>query len=281
MRNQLLVPLILILSASQIQATDPSVGLEFRPIVEIGDQASTTEGPKGEPALKVVGIEKGSTSTLVICNAPAITATDYVVGGQVKYEGVEGDGYLELLNDFGERGIYFTRSLGSFGKLGKLNGTSDWREFELPFHSQSGLELKRLTLNVVLPGKGIVTVTQPLSVAPITALGHWWTDQQAGLYGGVGGGILGCIGALIGILASISKSRKLAVKLCYFGAFFGCFSLVAGIVAVCLGQPYHVFYPLLLIGTICTFVLGCNFRNISKQFSADEFRKMEAIDVKS
>ena len=49
----------------------------------------------------------------------------------------------------------------------KISGTSDWRNFDLPFYANPGMKLKRITLNVVLPGEGTVIVAEPLVIGPL------------------------------------------------------------------------------------------------------------------
>jgi hypothetical protein len=56
-------------------------------------------------------------------------------------------------------------------------------------------------------------------------------------------------------------------------------SLVAGLVAVSLSQPYAVYYPLLLCGAIFVLVLGLNYRTVRRRFEEIELRKMESMDA--
>jgi uncharacterized membrane-anchored protein len=52
--------------------------------------------------------------------------------------------------------------------------------------------------------------------------------------------------------------------------------LIAGLVAVFAHQPYHVFYPLLLIGAILTFVMGGLLPMVLIRYRQAEARKMDA-----
>ncbi len=269
----------MILSTGTILANDAAVPLEFQPIPTIGPQATTVKGPKGEQAVEVVGTKAGSTSELIVCNEPGVTSHDYVVRGRVKYDGVVGDGYLELWNDFGDQGIYFSRGLAEWGPMKKLTGTSDWREFELPFHANPGMKPRRLFLNIVLPGEGKVVVSQPLVVASVSSSGQWWTNQQSGWVGGIIGTVFGILGGLIGLSCALIKSRTFTLILCLMGIAISGISLVAGIVAISVGQPYHVYYPLLMLGLVGVFVLGFNVRNISRRFQDEELRRMQAVDA--
>jgi hypothetical protein len=99
---------------------------------------------------------------LTIAN-PAIIAQRYALTGTIRYEGVQGDGYLEMWNCFAPEkpGLtetkYFSRTLGGNGPMGKISGTSGWRDFELPFDRTGAANPpKRLEVNLVLPGRGTV-----------------------------------------------------------------------------------------------------------------------------
>ncbi len=265
--------------ASSIWADDTGVNINFVPVEEMGSHATFVKGPNREAAIEVIGGENASSTLLITCDAPEFSTHQYVVRGRVKYEGVVGDGYLELLNDFGDKKVYFTRTLGQFGGMKKLRGTSDWREFELPFHADPGMKPVKLSLNLVLQGKGKVIVSQPRFVNVPDSAAAWWTNQQSGIVGGIVGSLLGVIGGLIGWSASWGKSRKLTMGLCASGIAIGCVSLAAGAIASVLQQPFHVYYPLLLAGIISICVIGANLRTISQRFQADEFRRMQAIDV--
>src|SRR5262245_2302780 len=89
---------------------------------------------------------------------------------------------------------------------------------------------------------------------------EWWNAHDGALIGtfaGAGGGVLGGVfGSLIGVLAPRGIGRRVIVPLHIAVVLSGAACLVAGVVAVIAGQPYHVFYPLLLIGGILTLVMG-------------------------
>ena len=55
--------------------------------------------------------------------------------------------------------------------------------------------------------------------------------------------------------------------------------LVAGIVALCVRQPWHVYYPLVLVGFIGVTALGPNLRTIARRFEENELRRMNAADA--
>jgi hypothetical protein len=144
---------------------------------------------------------------------PPITKKLYALVGEVKYEGVHDDGYLEMWNYFppmkpgmGE-GMFFSRTLGESGEMGKITGTSNWRRFMLPFdRTGTSLAPSRLEINLFLPAQGIVYVG-PLKLVEYSgtfgsaqsgAANAWWPDWTGGLIGGIGGAMLGCLGGLLG-----------------------------------------------------------------------------------
>lgn len=235
----------------------------------------------GQPVLQVVGPSVQPITILEVVN-PQVTYHEYTLRAKVKYEGVEKTSFLEMWNHFPGGGQYFSRTLSPSGPLQKIEGSSDWREISLPFMSKPGLLPSKLVVNVVLPGKGTVYLTPfTLTSGPVSlgTLGEWWSEPTSGLVGGIGGGVVGLIGALIGGLAGLGKARQLVVGLCVAVIAFGGLCLVAGIVAVTMGQPWYVYYPFLLGGVICVAVCGLNLPGIRKRYDALELRRMTALDA--
>ncbi len=215
----------------------------------------------------------------------------FAVRGQVRYENVEAGefpAFLESWQYFAGGGQYFSRTLGTHGVMGSLSGTSSWREFALPFQgSEESGPPQKIEVNLSLPASGKVWIgpLELVSYSPeeigdaFSSRGAWWNDRQAGLFGGIAGSVIGIIGAIIGTLCGIGRGRMIAVGLGWFVLVTGVVSLVAGGVAVSSGQPYAVYYPLLLIGGIGTLVMGLNMRTIGKRFAEAELRRMEALDA--
>ncbi len=56
-------------------------------------------------------------------------------------------------------------------------------------------------------------------------------------------------------------------------------ALVVGVVALVAGQPYAVWYPLLLGGGICTVVFGAILLAVRARYRADELRRVQAMDA--
>jgi hypothetical protein len=109
---------------------------------------------------------------------------------------------------------------------------------------------------------------------------EWWTARDAallGAFGGAGAGIVGgCYGALIGWLAPKGIGGKVFIPVHIGMVVIGVVSLVCGLVAVFTRQPYHVYYPLLLGGSILTFVMGGLLPVVIMRYRQAEARKMDA-----
>jgi len=102
---------------------------------------------------------------LVVLPQPGISSPIYALKGMLRYEDVEGDAYLQMNNDFGDSGVFFTKSMAPSGSLGKIFGSSDWRPFVLPFYANQGEHAgagqavpDELTLELHLPAAGTVAI---------------------------------------------------------------------------------------------------------------------------
>jgi hypothetical protein len=242
------------------------------------------EGGSSFHRLRIDGSGQASTVAILTFERPSVKGPRYALTGQVRYEGIEGVGYLELWNYFPGGGQYFSRTLAESGPMMKLNGTSGWRTFTLPFDATGAPPPTRLVFNLVLQGKGVVyfgplqLVDTPGGVDSRDS-GGWTLEQTAGLLGGVGGSLVGGIGALIGVLTALGRARRfvdLAAKLL---VILGMSAFVGGLLALSRSQPYAVYYPLLLLGFICAVLPLGLLPMIRKRYEDIEFRRMRAHDL--
>lgn len=108
----------------------------------------------------------------------------------------------------------------------------------------------------------------------------WWSDRTAGLLGGIIGSAVGLCGALIGILAGAGRGRWLVLTMMRILIVLGIGSLITGLIALAGGQPYAVYYPLLLCGVVLVFVMGPLYPVTRRRYQQIELRKMQAADMR-
>ena len=112
----------------------------------------------------------------------------------------------------------------------------------------------------------------------------WWSEATAtylGAFGGAGIGILGGVyGGVAGVLASKGKARGAVLGTHVVLLGLGILSLLAGIVAAVMGQPYHVMFPLLLIGIVLTFVMGPLLPVMRRAYLQADQRRLEAEAIR-
>jgi hypothetical protein len=230
-----------------------------------------------------VEVRGPATQLVGVLEAPAVTGDQYAIRGNVAYEGVEGVGYIEMWSVFPDGGRYFSRTLGESGPMGKLHGTSAVRPFVLPFLlTPEAARPVRLEVNVVLPAGGRVTLSDLAFASGPSAMatpGAWWSGPSSGLLGGMLGGGVGVLGAVIGTLCSMGRARRFVmVGLLAIGAK-GLLLLGAGGLALALGQPYEVWYPLLLMGVLAPALGFGLLPTARRRYEALELRRMQAMDV--
>lgn len=225
--------------------------------------------------------DDGVTVTLVEVDSPGITQDRYAVKGRVRYENVAGRGYLEMWSVFA-KGRYFTRTMADRGPMGVLSGSSGWRPMALPFDA-TGADAppEKLIINVVLPGRGEATL-DTLTLVELEP-GEWPSDgdgARAGLWGGMAGATLGTLAGLLGWLGSRGKAKRLVLNGFRMLMAAGGISLVLGVGALARGHPYHVYYPLLLIGVIALLVPASTLPRLTKRYEELELRRMSALDAR-
>ena len=95
------------------------------------------------------GLERAVSLQVLRLENPPIATPVWAVVGEVRYEGVAGDGYLEMWSVFKD-GRFFSRTLDQAGPMSRLSGASGWREFVLPFFSRADLP-PPVALEVIRP----------------------------------------------------------------------------------------------------------------------------------
>jgi len=257
-----------------------------------GGEAASVDG---KSALKIVN-RNGTPLQLQLLkiHKPPISKRLYAITGEVKYDGIRGDGYLEMWNFFPPiqpgmpEGQYFSRTLGVGGEMGKLSGTSDWRAFMLPFDGTGGSgSPTRLEINIFLPAQGtvflgpvkLVEYTGSFASMGIASSNAWWSDRAAGMVGGIGGGVIGCLGGLLGWLAWKGQARRFVVAASWLLIGLGVALGLAAVVALSEKQQYAVWFPLVLGGILLLGIIPFRLRKFLKHYKDLELRRMMAMDA--
>ncbi len=228
---------------------------------------------------------------------PGVTQRVFAVAGEVRYEGVEGEGYLEMWSCFpaltpgGQEPCYFSRTLGEGGAMGKISGRSDWRAFELKFDRLgASAPPQRLEVNLRLPGRGVVDVGPARLVAYRDGPGDgafagqqstaaWWSNRTGGWIGAILGSTWGLFGALAGVLVSRGRARTFVVRGFAVMLAMGVLLTLAGVVAAAVKQPHAVWFSLFLPGVLALALVPGQLGHVRRRYADLELRRMLAEDA--
>lgn len=111
-----------------------------------------------------------------------------------------------------------------------------------------------------------------------------WFDLPTQIWLGVGGGVFAglwgsALGVMGGLLIPKGKGKPLVFGLLFLGLAVGFGMLVAGLVALLSGQPYGVWYPLLLGSFPLTLLAGTFVFVARHRYRQVELRKMQAEEL--
>ena len=127
--------------------------------LSLDENASLGTSIVTDPKMKTEGNASVRISTLwptTIClgefSGLNIDNTKIVYEAKVRSEGLEGTAFLEMWCHVAG-GQYFSRGMNSV-----VTGTTDWKKLETTFFLQPGQKAERVTLNIVINGKGAVWV---------------------------------------------------------------------------------------------------------------------------
>jgi len=274
---------VLLVATSAVAAQDLTIDWS-RTVVTAG-VVRTGEGPGATPALELRTTATGPTSFhLVTIDHPQIAGPRYVVSGEVRYQDVEGQGYLEMWTVFPDGQRFFSRTLAAQGPRAALHGESSWRRFELPFDISGASQApSRLEINLMLPGRGAVWLgpmhLQRATAQAEAAQGGWWSARSGTLLGAMMGSLVGVVGAIIGVLGGRGRARGLVLGLLVGMTTVGACLALVGVAAALSSQPRHVWYPLLVIGGATGLIGLVILPAMRRRFAADELRRIEAMDA--
>ena len=113
----------------------------------------------------------------------------------------------------------------------------------------------------------------------------WWTEQGAGIagaiIGGVGGSVIGGIGGGVGgPLAAAGKARAFVVGFFWAAIACGIALVAAGIAALSMGQPMHVWMVLLAPGALFAGLMGGLLPVIKQRYRQHEQRRLAAEEFR-
>ncbi len=226
----------------------------------------------------------------------AVTGRFYSVSGEVKYEGVEGDGYLEMWSVF-PGGRYFSRGLEPGGPMGKISRTSRWRPFLLPFDCKgTGEKPTQLEINLALPGRGTVFIgpikfaenpewnKYPASfgIADVVREEYysygWWSFTTAWKATQAGFPLILVLACVTGWLAHMGKARGSVMAATRAGSALGVLAALAAVVAPAAGQPWWVWFPAAFFAIVLLAIFPWQMWRFRKRYAALELRRMSSMD---
>ncbi|MEM9166546.1 MAG: hypothetical protein AAGB48_05920 [Planctomycetota bacterium] len=132
----------------------------------------------------------------------------------------------------------------------------------------------------------VITLGQAAGSTPTVQ--PWFSQQMAGIWGGaVGGGVYGGLligcggGAVCGPLAQAGRARGFVMGYMLAMVVLAIGFVLAATVALLTGQPYHVWYPFMLMGAIGLSVCVPGVFMFRSRYAIAEQRKLEAAAVRS
>jgi hypothetical protein len=250
-----------------------------------GTVVAVDEGAGGR-GLRLVQEGAGPvTLPLLTIERPGIRSERYALRGRVKYDRVAPGAYLEMWSYLPE-GAFFSRTLAQSGPMQSLEGSSGWRPFVIPFFNRAGgSSPQKLAFNLVLKGAGRVEIG-PVELVqfapdenPLGRSSAWWSGREAGILAAIAGSALGILGALVGWLGSAGRAKGFVLNTLKAIAWAGLAVCLLGAGAFLGGQPYEVYYSLVLLGGISATLGFFLPRSLSKRYQDLELRRMQALDA--
>ncbi len=124
-------------------------------------------------------------------------------------------------------------------------------------------------------------MTDPYMINLLSEVQPWFNPGLAGGILGGGVGVLGAVyGCVVGVLAPRGKGRTLVMALHWGTMALGALFLVAGIGAAFTGQPYGVWYSLLVPGALLVVLLGVFTPVIKQRYRQAEHRRLQAEEFR-
>ena len=124
-------------------------------------------------------------------------------------------------------------------------------------------------------------MTEQFMINFLSVVEPWFNPGLAGGILGGGVGVLGAVyGTLVGVLAPRGQGRTFVMAMHWGAIALGAAFLVAGIGAAVSGQPYGVWYSLLLPGALLVVLMGCMTPVIKQRYRQAEHRRLQAEEFR-
>lgn len=113
----------------------------------------------------------------------------------------------------------------------------------------------------------------------------WFDSQTAGMIGAtigvvLGAGFGGLGGGLGGPLAAVGKAKGLVLGVFGLGLAIGVGLILTGLVALVMGQPWHVWLVFMMPGVVASAIFAGLLPMIRAQYAKAEQRKMDAAAIR-
>lgn len=238
-------------------------------------------------------VPPGQAATVPLGSFPieGMKADVYALQLDVEFQVTSSPAYFEMWTTLSNGGRFFSKTLSSSGPTSHLLGAKSHHEVLVPA-SIKGSEVKatHCDLSLVLPGGGSVKIhrARMLDVPAGFRLigmtpGQWYPGWMGGVIGAIFGVLCGCLGAFYGYAWRTGTAWN---AMQYFPTAMGMMSgviLIAGVVALVVKQPYHVWYPLMLVGVLGVVLAPTirwqTMKQVSQNLGSFEDRRMQAMDA--
>ena len=112
----------------------------------------------------------------------------------------------------------------------------------------------------------------------------WWTESTAAWIGSSMGGVGGLVGSTLGIIYGVFPGRPgfsaFGRRLALGTAVFSAGVLIAGGFALASGQPYAVWYPLVLSGGVVSGLMFGSIPLLRRMERKNEQRRLGAEELR-
>jgi hypothetical protein len=97
---------------------------------------------------------------------------------------------------------------------------------------------------------------------------------------GVLGGLIGTLSGVTGSLAARGIGRRVVLPIWWTSAALGALLLVTGLIALIGGQPYGIWYPLTLGGSVIAVIEGALLPTIYRRYREADERRLAAAELR-